>query len=96
MKSLGGILLYEDADSEGVEGKFYVWSKDQIKRCWAKSREPFCAYRCHAQRNSKGLEHSPHCLTLDKSSESYGFSIPELENLLQAGERSSLLKGEAG
>jgi uncharacterized protein YyaL (SSP411 family) len=30
-KDLGGFYSAEDADSEGVEGKFYVWAKSEIK-----------------------------------------------------------------
>ncbi len=28
----GGFYSAEDADSEGAEGKFYVWTKDEIKK----------------------------------------------------------------
>jgi uncharacterized protein YyaL (SSP411 family) len=29
----GGFYSAEDADSEGVEGKFYVWTSDELKEC---------------------------------------------------------------
>ncbi len=39
----GGFYSAEDADSEGVEGKFYVWSKDEvIKVLGEKEGEEFC------------------------------------------------------
>jgi len=41
----GGFYSTQDADSEGEEGKFYVWSRDQIKEVLGKEKgTPFCAY----------------------------------------------------
>ena len=40
----GGFYSAEDADSEGVEGKFYVWSPDEIKAILGEERgTKFCA-----------------------------------------------------
>jgi uncharacterized protein YyaL (SSP411 family) len=39
----GGFYSAEDADSEGVEGKFYVWNKDDIKKVLGdEDGEEFC------------------------------------------------------
>lgn len=39
----GGFYATEDADSEGVEGKFYVWSKDEVLAVLGPERgERFC------------------------------------------------------
>ncbi|MCA9148823.1 MAG: thioredoxin domain-containing protein [Planctomycetales bacterium] len=40
----GGFYAAEDADSEGVEGKFYVWSRDEIESILGEQRAArFCA-----------------------------------------------------
>lgn len=41
---LGGFYSAEDADSEGVEGKFYLWSWDEIHKVLGKEAPLFCDY----------------------------------------------------
>ncbi|MBA4718830.1 MAG: thioredoxin domain-containing protein [Nitrosopumilus sp.] len=40
----GGFYSAYDADSEGVEGKFYVWSKSEIKEILGDAADLFCLY----------------------------------------------------
>ncbi len=41
---LGGFYCAEDADSEGVEGKFYVWRDDDVKAALGETdAKPYCA-----------------------------------------------------
>ena len=40
----GGFYSAYDADSEGVEGKFYVWSKKEIREILGSDADIFCLY----------------------------------------------------
>ena len=40
----GGFYSAYDADSEGDEGKFYVWSKSEIKKILGADSDLFCLY----------------------------------------------------
>lgn len=40
----GVFFAAQDADSEGVEGKFYVWSKDEIDTILGKKSDLFCRF----------------------------------------------------
>ncbi|AEV69753.1 thioredoxin domain-containing protein [Acetivibrio clariflavus] len=41
----GGFYSAEDADSEGMEGKFYVWSMDEVKKVLGEQHgEKYCKY----------------------------------------------------
>jgi len=40
----GGFYSAQDADSEGEEGKFYVWKKSEIKEILGKDADTFCLF----------------------------------------------------
>ena len=40
----GGFYSAYDADSEGEEGKFYVWKKKEIQEILGKDSDIFCLY----------------------------------------------------
>lgn len=42
--SEGGFFAAQDADSDGVEGKFYVWSKDEIDTILGVNSDLFCRF----------------------------------------------------
>jgi uncharacterized protein YyaL (SSP411 family) len=52
--SLGGFYSAEDADSEGVEGKYYLWSRSEIEKS-LKNAELFChTYGVKEEGNFEG------------------------------------------
>lgn len=40
----GGFFSAQDADSEGEEGKYYVWQKNEIKEILGKDADTFCLF----------------------------------------------------
>ena len=44
MSDEGGFLSALDADSEGVEGKFYTWSKNEIEQLLGEDSELYCQF----------------------------------------------------
>lgn len=62
----GGFYSTEDADSEGVEGKFYVWTPDEIAQVLgAEQAERFCAV--YDVRDEGNFEHGTSILNLPKT-----------------------------
>jgi len=90
----GGFYSAEDADSEGEEGKFYVWTRDQIKKVLGKDLgTPFCAYYGVSQEgNFEGKTNTLNIASsLDKVAGLYGMTVQALEIMLEEG-RKTLLK----
>ncbi len=93
----GGFYSTQDADSEDEEGKFFVWTRDEIKGLLGKERgAPFCAY--YGVTPQGNFERGASVLNIDlsikKVSELYGISIPELETLFREGRERLFVERE--
>ena len=83
----GGFYSAEDADSEGEEGKFYVWRPEEILQILGEREgEIFC--RCYNVTDEGNFEHGTTHLNLidtdhDAIAEAYQMSGEELGNLLE-------------
>ena len=86
----GGFYSTQDADSEGEEGKFYVWTRDQVREILGPEEgTAFSAYygvTPHGNfEEGKSVLHV--ASTLEKISELYGTPIPDLKVLLEKGRK---------
>ncbi len=93
----GGFYSAQDADSEGVEGKFYVWTKEEIKNALGKEVGiPFCAYYGVTQQGNfeEGRSALSIASTLEKVSQLHGISVPDLEKVLKEGGRKLFVERE--
>ena len=89
----GGFYSTQDADSEGEEGKFYVWTRDQIKGILGKEKGvPFSAYYGVSPRGNfeGGTSVLNIVYSLEKVSELYGTKTEDLEALLEEGRKKLL------
>jgi len=78
--SNGAFFSAYDADSEGVEGKFYVWSKKQIKEILGNDSDIFCLF--YDVTNGGNWEgNNILCNNLNLSNIAFNFGITEQDVL---------------
>ncbi len=87
----GGFHSTEDADSEGEEGKFYVWSVDEVRQVLGDAAERFC-YVYDVSERGNFEEHNILNLpkTIEQCAALKGWNIEELKTEL-AESRAKLL-----
>lgn len=88
----GAFYSAEDADSEGEEGKFYVWSFDEVKELLSDEQiEPFVKafnlrpegnFKDEATRKATGLNIPHRTQSVDEIGKSLNIKLESLENLL--------------
>ncbi len=83
--SEGGFYSSLDADSEGEEGKFYVWTKDKLKRLLTDERYPLFAYHFGITRPANFERHYWHLHVhheYEEVAKKYHLSLPEVKDRL--------------
>lgn len=86
----GGFYSTQDADTEGEEGKFYVWTKEEILNVLGKEKGlPFCSYYgVETEGNFEGERSVLHIAsTFDEVSRLHGIPVAELEKVLADGRK---------
>jgi uncharacterized protein len=96
MSPEGGFYAALDADSEGVEGKFYVWQKSEIESLLGDKAEIFC--RLYDVSEAGNWEHA-NILRLKKPVKEFAADLDMEEKQLESvldNARSILLNARAG
>ncbi len=86
----GGFYSTQDADSEGKEGKFYTWTRNEVKQVLGREiGTPFCAYYGVSQHGNFEQDSSVLHIdsTLEKVSQLYGISVEDLKKQLEEGRK---------
>jgi uncharacterized protein YyaL (SSP411 family) len=79
----GGFYSTQDADSEGEEGKFFVWSKSEIEAVLGDDAELFSTYyNVTSGGNFEGHNILNVTRSLDEVATAMGITTAELENVL--------------
>ena len=77
----GGFYSAEDADSEGEEGKFYVWNKRKSKISWVPTMRTLFLQVYRFEKDGNFLEEATH--------EKTGTNIPHLRKSLDQHARDN-------
>ena len=87
----GGFFSALDADSEGVEGKFYVWSRAEVDQLLGKDAPVFCGYY---DITENGNWDKTNILRVKKPAEIFarekGLPLEDLKELLSQGRKKLL------
>ena len=59
----GGFYSAEDADSEGHEGKFYIWQEEEIKNILSKDEAKFVIKRFNLEKDGENILYLKHPLS---------------------------------
>jgi uncharacterized protein YyaL (SSP411 family) len=85
----GGFYSTQDADSEGEEGKFFVWTRDEIEAILGESDgQVFCRYFDVSGRGNfegKNILNVP--VSMPKFAAREGLPVEELQTLVERGRR---------
>jgi len=85
----GGFYSSEDADSEGVEGKFYVWTRDEVLKVLGPDGPLFCEFFDVSDEGN--FEHGTSILNIPESIEdfaaSHNLKSEELKRSLESAKR---------
>ena len=92
----GGFFAALDADSEGHEGRFYVWKRDEAASLLAPDEYPVFARRYGLDRepNFEGAWHLHAFVTLEQAAEELALTLEGAEALIGSA-RVKLLAGRA-
>ena len=87
----GGFYSAQDADSEGEEGKFYVWSKNEIKEILGDDADAFCLfYDVTDGGNWEGKSILCNNINLSTVAFQCGKSEDEIRKILDSGSKKLL------
>ncbi|MBX2928461.1 MAG: thioredoxin domain-containing protein [Saprospiraceae bacterium] len=92
----GAFFSALDADSEGVEGKFYVWSREEIAAVLGEEAELCCAF--YGATEAGNWEHTNilwQPLAMETFAQEHDMALPELERRI-AGWRNRLFDARKG
>ena len=96
LQPAGGFYSTQDADSEGVEGKFFVWSREEVTRVLGEeTAEIFC--RVYDVTEAGNFEHENilhPILTAEQASKYFNRGVGEILTLLTEAKRKLFVQRE--